>query len=209
VLYFFITLWELLKVVRLVFPECEETPRLMKMLENDIHPDPALLRVGISQYYDAMKEYFGHVERRDRSFLADASHLPFFYQLRMQEKLSDPELDDEDVNGILERIERLNALSEIYRIIPPAVFHEIYESAYEHIAAGATTAPTFDQAQTMGLNLLERIPLEEMNDLFSDTEKMKIVVKDFEKLKNLPGLDQFANVAKQILLLLDGPTDLI
>lgn len=209
VLYFYITLWELLTIVRKVWDECKATVDLMNLMEHSIHLDPKLLRIGISEYYDNMKPYFGNVERKDRSFLTKATHLPFFNDLKMAEKLTDPDITVQEIDHLLDRIERLNALSEIHRLVPSSIFNVIYEAAYEHLASGATSAPNMEQAQSMGIDLLQRIPAEELMNLFHDTDKMKTVVKDFDKLRSLPGLEEFAKVAKQILSLLDGPQDLI
>lgn len=204
-LHFYVVLWELLKAVQYVFPECLETPKIMKMLEESIHPDPKFLRIGISEYYDAMKPYFKFVERRDPSFLPHATELPFFKEMRLAEKLSDPDLDKDDINNFMVRIERLNAFSELYTLVPAAVFNVIYGAAYDHIRQGNGQPNSLEHATSMGEALLHKIPQNELMELCSDKDRILTIVNDFGKLKDIPGMMNLAPIAEQIMAILDGP----
>lgn len=204
-LNFYVVLWELLNTVKTVFPECKETPRIMKMLEENIHPDPRHLRIGISEYYEAMRPYFSHVERRDPSFLPHATELPFFDTMRLAEKLNDPDLDAQDIKQFMIRIERLNALSELYALVPKGVFEVIYQAAYSHLAQGNAQTPSVELAAQMGQELLHKIPQRELTDLFDDKQRVMIIVNDFGKLKDMPGMMNLAPIAEQIMDLLAEP----
>jgi hypothetical protein len=204
-LNFFVVLWELLTTVKTVFPECKETPRIMKMLEENIHPDPRHLRIGISEYYEAMRPYFRHVERRDPSFLPHATELPFFDTMRLAEKLSDPDLDAVDIEQFMIRIERLNALSELYALVPKTVFEVIYQAAYSHLSQGPVQTPSVEIAAQMGQELLHKIPQRELTLLFEDKQRVMVIVNDFGKLKDMPGMMNLAPIAEQIMDLLAEP----
>lgn len=205
-LHFYVVLWDLLKAVQYVFPECKETPKIMKMLEENIHPDAKFLRIGISEYYESMRRYFGFVERRDPSFLPNATELPFFHEMRLAEKLNDPDLDKDDINNFMVRIERLNAFSELYALVPAAVFNIIYEAAYDHLRQGNLQGgASLEQATSLGEALLHKIPQRELMELCSDKDRILIIVKDFGKLKDIPGMMNLAPIAEQIMAILDGP----
>lgn len=212
-LFFMFTLWDLLKAVSTTFPECKETVAVMEMLETKIHPDPKMVTFVIGQYHAIMRPYFAQVEAGDTSFLANADEIPFFSELKMMEKLQDPDLDAEDIQSIMMFIDQLNALSDIQELIPAEIFDVIYQSAFSHLETNGTPSgpPQMGNEETiqMAMGLLSKMPPQKMMELFSDSERIKKIAKNFGKLQNLPGMENFGQCTSHLLAMFDSAPDML